>query len=73
LPVAVLLAAKTPLGANCSNMQIRSALEFLKGRADISCGLNRPTDLKTLETFLHDRNSLAVSVSAPSDLHREAG
>jgi hypothetical protein len=42
--LAVLLAAKTSLGANCSNMQIRSALEFLKGRADISCGLNRPTE-----------------------------
>jgi hypothetical protein len=30
--LAQLLAEKTSLGAVCSNMQLRSALEFLKGR-----------------------------------------
>jgi hypothetical protein len=30
--LAMLLAEKTSLGANCSNMEIRTILEFLKGR-----------------------------------------
>jgi hypothetical protein len=30
--LAKLLACKTSLGATCSNMEIRAALEFLKGR-----------------------------------------
>jgi hypothetical protein len=30
--LAMLLAEKTSLGALCSNMEIRCALEFLKGR-----------------------------------------